>query len=218
MSLPGIFIRRPVFAAVVSLLIVVVGLVSGSRLPIRELPDVDAARVTISTDWRGAAPEVVDAQVTEIIESAVAGVSGVDRIESSSERGDSRIVVTFATGRDIDAAANDIRGAVGRVIDRLPPEAEEPRIYKNDSDADPVMRVSVISDRHSPQEITDFVQRYVVDRLATLDGVASVNIYGDRSYAMRVALDPSAMAARRLTATEVADALRKNNVELPAGE
>ncbi|WP_339947773.1 efflux RND transporter permease subunit [uncultured Albimonas sp.] len=218
MSLPGFFIRRPVFAAVLSLLIIVIGLVSLTRLPVRELPDVDAATVTISTNWRGAAPSVVDTQITEVIESAVAGVAGVDRIESSSERGDSRIVVTFVTSRDVDAAANDIRGAVGRVISRLPEESEEPRIYKNDSDADPVMRLSIVSDRHTPPQITDYAERYIIDRLATLEGVSAVTIWGNRRYAMRIALDPSAMAARRLTATEIATALRTNNVELPAGE
>ena len=218
MSLPGFFIRRPVFAAVLSMLIVVIGLVSLTRLPVRELPDVDAATVTISTNWRGAAPSVVDTQITEVIESAVAGVAGVDRIESSSERGDSRIVVTFVTSRDVDQAANDVRGAVGRVISRLPEEAEEPRIYKNDSDADPVMRLSIVSDRHTPPQITDYAERYIIDRLATLDGVSSVTIWGNRRYAMRIGLDPSAMAARRLTATEIATALRTNNVELPAGE
>ncbi len=218
MSLPGFFIRRPVFAAVLSMLIVVIGLVSLTRLPVRELPDVDAATVTISTNWRGAAPSVVDTQVTEVVESAVAGVAGVNRIESSSERGDSRIVVGFVASRDIDEAANDIRGAVGRVINRLPEEAEEPQIYKNDSNADPVLRISIVSDRQSPQEITDYAERYIVDRLATLDGVAAVNIFGQRRYAMRIALDPSAMAARKMTATEIAEALRTNNVELPAGE
>ena len=218
MSLPGFFIRRPVFAAVLSLLIIVIGLVSLTRLPVRELPDVDAATVTISTNWRGAAPSVVDTQITEVIESAVAGVAGVDRIESSSERGDSRIVVTFVTSRDVDAAANDIRGAVGRVTSRLPEESEEPRIYKNDSDADPVMRLSIVSDRHTPPQITDYAERYIIDRLATLEGVSAVTIWGNRRYAMRIALDPSAMAARRLTATEIATALRTNNVELPAGE
>ena len=218
MSFPGFFIRRPVFAAVLSMLVVVIGLVSLTRLPVRELPDVDAATVTIQTSWRGAAPSVVDTQITEIVESAVAGVAGVDRIASSSERGDSRVVVTFVTSRDVDDAANDVRGAVGRIVNQLPEEADDPRVYKNDSNSDPVMRLGIVSDRHDPPRITDYAERYIVDRLATLDGVAAVTINGQRRYAIRIALDPAAMAARRLTATEVATALRANNVELPAGD
>ncbi|MBR26905.1 MAG: multidrug transporter AcrB [Rhodobacteraceae bacterium] len=218
MSFPGFFIRRPVFAAVLSLLIVVIGLVSLTRLPVRELPDVDAATVTISTSWRGAAPSVVDPQITEVVESAVAGVAGVERIASSSERGDSRVVVTFVTSRDVDDAANDIRGAVARIVNRLPEEADDPRVYKNDSDSDPVMRLAIVSDRHDPPRITDYAERYIVDRLATLDGVAAVTINGQRRYAIRIALDPAAMAARGLTATEIAAALRANNLELPAGD
>ncbi len=218
MTLPELCLRRPVLATVLSLLIVAFGLVSLGRLPIRELPDVDAATVTVSTDYRGAAPGVVDTQITEIVESAVSAVAGIDRIESDSERGNSRVVVAFSTGRNIDEAANDVRGAVARIVNRLPPEAEEPQVYKNDSDADPVMRIGLTSDRHDIPALTDYAERYVVDRLATLPGVAQIRIFGDRRYAMRVALDPEAMAARRLTATEVAEALRRNNVELPAGD
>jgi multidrug efflux pump len=216
--LPELCLRRPVFAAVVNLIVIAVGLVAATRLPVRELPDIDAARITISTDYRGAAPQVMDAQVTEVIESAVAGVAGVDTIDSSSELGESRVRVTFVSTRDIDDAANDVRGAVGRVVSRLPDDADEPRIFKNDTDADPVMRLGVSSTRWSAAEITDYVERYLVDRLATLDGVASVDINGGRRYAMRVRLDPKALAARELAVTDVVEALRANNVELPAGE
>ena len=218
MSLPEICLRRPVLATVLSLLIVAVGLASLQRLPVRELPDVDAATVTITTTYFGAAPEVLDTQVTEIVESAVAGVAGVDYISSDSSRGRSRVVVAFTTNRDIDAAANDVRSAVARVRDRLPPEADEPVVLKNDSDADPVMRIGLTSDRHSAQELTDFAERFIVDRLATLDGVAQIDIFGDRRYAMRIDLDPEALAARGLTATEIAETLRRNNLELPAGD
>jgi multidrug efflux pump len=218
MTLPELCLRRPVLAAVLNLIVIAVGLVAATRLPIRELPDIDAARVTISTDYRGAAPEVMDAQVTEVIESAVAGVAGVRTIESSSERGESRVRVEFLTSRDIDNAANDIRGAVGRVTARLPDDAEEPRIFKNDTDADPIMRLGVTSTRWSAAEITDYAERYLVDRLATIDGVASVGVNGARRYAMRIRLDPKALAARQLAVTDVVDALRANNVELPAGE
>ena len=217
MPLSDLCLRRPVLAAVLSLLIVAVGLVAFNRLPVRELPDIDAARVTIRTDYAGAAPEVIDAQVTQVLEAAVAGVAGVASIESQSERGDSRIRIEFARGRDIDAAAADIRGAVSRVLSRLPSEADQPRIYKNDSDSDPIIRVAITSDRMRAPEITDSAERFIVDRLATIEGVAEVNVAGARRYAMRIALDPKALAARGLAVTDIAEALRANNVELPAG-
>lgn len=218
MTLSDFCLRRPVFAAVLSLLTIVLGLLALGRLPVRELPDIDAAAVTVETVWRGAAPEVVSTQLTEPLERAISGVAGVRQINSSSELGRSRIVVAFISGRDIDAAANDVRGAVGRVVNALPEESEEPRIFKNDSNADPIMRLSIRSDRMSAAEITDFAKRSLVDRIATLDGVASVDIFGERGYAIRIALDPRAMAARQITADDVEQALRANNLELPAGE
>lgn len=218
MTLPELCLRRPVLATVSSLLIVVIGLVSLSRLPVRELPDVDSATVTITTGYFGAAPEIIDTQITEIVEAAVSGVSGIERMESTSSRGRSRTVVEFSPSVDIDQAANDIRSEVAGIAADLPDEADEPVVVKNDSDADPVIRVGLTSDRHLPPELTDYAERFVVDRLSTLSGIAQVDILGDRRYAMRVDLDPEAMAARRLTATEIAEALRRNNLELPAGD
>ncbi len=218
MTLSDICIRRPVLATVMNLLIIAIGLVSVFQLSIRELPDIDAAAVTVDTTYLGAAPEVIDTQITETIESAVAGIAGIDTIASTSERGRSRVLVTFSQGRDIDQAANDIRGAVGRVVGRLPEDADDPVIFKNDSNADPIIRVAIISDRLSAADVTDYAERFIVDRLATLDGVASVTINGARRYAMRVSIDPKALAARGLTVTDIATAMRENNIELPAGE
>ena len=210
--------RRPRLPAPASLLIIVFGVASLFGLPIRELPDVDAAVVTVSTDYVGASAEIVDNDITEIVEGAVAGISGVKTISSESRRGRSRTTIEFVAGRDIDQAANDVRDAVGRVRGDLPDEVEEPQVVKNDANADPVMRLAVTSDRMTPAEITDYVERFLVDRIATIDGVASVEIYGERRYAIRVWLDRRALAARNLTVTEVEAALRRNNVELPAGE
>ncbi len=218
MSISDICIRRPVLAAVLNLLIVAIGVVAASRLPVRELPDIDAATVTVSTNYVGAAPEVIDSQITETVEGAIAGVSGIRTISSTARRGSSRTVVEFEPGRDIDEAANDVRAAVGRIANQLPDEAGEPRIFKNDSNADPVLRIGIISDRLEATELTDFAERFLIDRLATLNGVASVEINGERRYAMRVALDPKALAARRLTVGDVSRALVENNIELPAGE
>ncbi|HSA83001.1 MAG TPA: efflux RND transporter permease subunit, partial [Geminicoccaceae bacterium] len=218
MTLSDFCIKRPVFATVLSLLIVVLGTASLLRLPIRELPDVDAAVVSVSTSYVGAAPQVVDTDITELIEGAVAGVAGIKTISSSSQRGRGRTTIEFESGLNIDDAANDVRDAVARVRHELPEEADEPRITKNDSDSDPVMRIAVTSDRMSGAEITDFVDRFIVDRLATLEGVAQVEIFGERRYAIRIWLDRRAMAARNLTVDDIETALRRNNVELPAGE
>lgn len=218
MTLSELCIRRPVLATVVSLLIVVFGVAAILQLPVRELPDVDRAVITVTTTYTGAAPEIIDTDVTELIEGAVAGVSGVREISSTSRRGRSQTTITFNVGRDIDQAANDVRDAVSRVRNSLPGDADEPRIVKSDSDADPVLRIGVVSDRMTPSEITDYIERFLVDRLATLDGVANVEINGQRRFAIRIWLDRRAMAARNLTVADIEGALRRNNLELPAGE
>ena len=218
MTLSDLSIRRPVLALVASLLIVVMGVASLLTIPVRELPDVDSAVVTATTIYTGASPEIVDTDITEIIESSIAGVSGVKTISSQSRRGRSRTVIEFETGRNIDEAANDVRDAVGSVRSRLPEAADEPRIIKNDSDSDPVMRIAVASSRHSPEEITDYVERFIIDRLSTLDGVASIDIRGGRRYAIRIWIDRRALAARNLTVADIESAIRRNNIELPAGE
>lgn len=218
MNLPALCIQRPVLATVMSLLIVVLGVASLGDLPVRELPDVDSAVVSVQTEYSGAAPEIVDTDITEVIEGAVAGVSGIRSLSSSSQRGSSRTTIEFQVGQDMDQAANDVREAVARVRGGLPDGVEEPRISKNDSDADPVMRVSISSDRLDPAAVNDYAERYIVDRLATLEGVSQVQIHGERRYALRIWLDRAAMAARRLTVADVTEALQRNNLELPAGE
>ncbi len=218
MTLSDISVRRPVLAAVASLLLIVFGLVALRDIPVRELPDVDNAVVTVSTTYRGAAPEVIDTDITETIEGAVASISGIRSISSESRQGRSRVTIEFGTGRDIDVAANDVRDAVGRVRDDLPDAADQPEVEKSDADADPVMRLAVVSDRMSTAEITDYVDRFVADRLATLNGVANLRVYGERSFAVRIWLDRRALAARKLTVADVQTALLRNNVELPAGE
>jgi multidrug efflux pump len=218
MSLADFCIRRPVFAAVMSLLLVVLGIAAMLRLPIRELPDVDAVNVTVRVTYTGAAPEIIDTEIVETIEGAIAGIAGVKTITSLSRRGLGQTFIEFEPDRDIDEAANDVRDAVGRVRGDLPDEADEPQIAKSDSDADPVLRLSITSDRLSAADITDYAERFIIDRLATLDGVAQVEIFGERRYAIRVWLDRRAMAARNLTVEDIETALRRNNIELPAGD
>ncbi|MDQ2091339.1 efflux RND transporter permease subunit [Marimonas arenosa] len=216
--LSDISVRRPVLAAVANLLLIVFGITALRDIPVRELPDIDNAVVTVSTSYRGAAPEVIDTDITETIEGAIASISGIRSISSESRQGRSRVTIEFEAGRDVDVAANDVRDAVGRVRDNLPQEADQPEVEKSDADADPVMRLAVVSDRMTTAEITDYIDRFVADRLATLDGVASLRIYGERSFAVRIWLDRRALAARKLTVADVERALVRNNVELPAGE
>ena len=218
MTLSELSIRRPVLAAVFCFLIIVFGVAGVSQIPIRELPDIDSAVVTVSTEYTGAAPEIIDSDITEIIDGSVSGISGVKTIASQSSRGRSSTTIEFELGRNIDEAANDVRDAVGRVRNRLPAEADEPRVIKNDSDADPVMRLAVTSSRMDPAQVTDYIDRFIKDRITTIEGVANVDIYGERRGAVRIWLDRRAMAARNLTVDDVEAALERNNVELPAGE
>ncbi|ABC22894.1 efflux RND transporter permease subunit [Rhodospirillum rubrum] len=218
MDVSSLFIRRPVFATVLSLLLVVMGIAAMTRLAVRELPDIDSAVVSVTTPYTGAAPEIVDTDITEVIENAVAGVSGIRTITSQSRRGQGRTVIEFESGVSMDEAVNDVRDAVAKVRGDLPDDIEEPRIAKSDTDSDPVMRLSLTSPRMTPIELTDFADRYIVDRLATIDGVAQVDLYGERRQAIRLWLDRRAMAARQVTVQDVEAALRRANVELPAGE
>lgn len=218
MTLSELSIRRPVFAAVVCLIVMVFGVASVFRVPVRELPDIDTAVISITTVYTGASPETIDTDITEVVDSAMAGISGVKSISSESRLGQSRTTVEFISSKNIDEAANDVRDAIGRVRGRLPDDVDEPRIVKQDADADPVIRLAVTSDRMSGPEITDYVERNVIDRLSTLDGVASVDLFGERRHAIRIWLDRRELAARNLTVADIETALRRSNVELPAGD
>jgi multidrug efflux pump len=217
MFLSDLFIKRPVFALVVSLLIVVGGLMALRELPVRELPDIDASIITISTRYVGAAPAIIDTEITEVIEGAVARIDGVQRIESNSREGNGQTRVTFTTDRNIDSAAADVRAAVGSVANRLPTEADAPQVVKADSNSQPVLRISLTSERLPTEDLTDLAERVVVDRLTTVTGVGEVTVNGARRYAIRVWLDNAALAARGLTVADVEAALRRANVELPSG-
>ena len=217
MILSDVSIKRPVFATVLSLLIVVFGLAALLGLPVREYPDIDPPVVSISTDYIGAAAEVVDTQITQVVEGAISGIEGIRSIESSTEQGESRTSIEFTISRNVDIAANDVRDAVSRIADQLPEEAEAPVVQKADSDARPMMWVTLRSDVWDSAELSDFAERVLADRLSVLDGVADVRIGGERRYAIRVWLDRERLAARDITVAEVERSLRANNVELPAG-
>jgi multidrug efflux pump len=210
-------VRRPVFASVISLLLIILGLTAMLKLPVRQYPDVDSPVVSIETRNRGASAEVVETKVTQVIEDQVAGIEGIEKLTSQSRDERSDIRVEFSLSRDVEAAANDIRDRVSRVVDQLPQEADPPEIAKEDNTTRAVMYLNLTSDRMNGLEITDYADRYLVDRLSTVPGVARVRISGARKYAMRIWLSREALAARGLTVADVESALRSENVELPAG-
>jgi multidrug efflux pump len=210
-------VRRPVFATVISLLLIIFGLVSLSRLPVREFPDVDRPVVSISTRYVGASADVIESRVTQVIEDSIAGIEGILKIESDSADERSDVRIEFDVTRDVDAAANDVRDRVARVLAALPDEAAAPQIVKADSNAEPVMIIAVNSDSMSSLELTDYVERYLVDRFSTVPGVARVGLIGQRRFAMRIWIDRQALAARGLAVTDIEDVLRRENVQIPAG-
>lgn len=217
MILSEISVRRPVFATVISLLLVTIGVVSFTRLPLREYPDINPPIVSVDTRYTGASAQIIETKVTQVIEDAVAGIEGIKTIESSSQDGRSRVTIEFKLSRDIDAASNDVRDRISRVIRNLPEEADPPQISKVDTNTDAIMWLNLSSDVLNELELSDFANRYLVDRLSVVDGVAQVRIGGERRYAMRIWLDRIALAARGLTVNQVENVLRRENVELPAG-
>ncbi|MHC3128255.1 multidrug transporter AcrB [Brevundimonas sp. GN22] len=215
--LSDLSVRRPIFAAVGAIVLCVIGVAAFFLLPVRELPDVDPPVVSVSTSYAGASAEVIESRITEPIEQQIAGIQGVERITSSSRDGRSNVNIEFSLDRNIDDAANDVRDRISRVTGRLPDQADPPTVSKADSDSSPIIILFLRSTTLNRLELTDYADRYLVDRFATVPGVAQVNIFGDQTYAMRIWLDSQAMAARGLTVQDVESSLSSQNVELPAG-
>lgn len=217
MVISDVSIKRPVFSAVLSILLVIFGVVAFDRLPLRQYPDIDPPVVSIDTRYPGAAANVVETRITEIIEERVSGVEGIRFIESRSSDGRSKVTVEFETSRDVDAAANDIRDRISGILDDLPVEADPPEIQKENNNDDVIVWFNLVGDHMTVPELTDYASRYLVDRFSVIDGVSRVRIGGQQRYAMRVWLDRKALAARNMTVSDVETALRSENVELPAG-
>jgi multidrug efflux pump len=217
MQLPETAIRRPVFATVLSLLVVLIGVVSFDRLAVREYPKIDEPVVTVSVTYPGASAEVIETQVTKPLEDSIAGIDAVDVITSISRAEQSQISVRFRLEKDADAAAAEVRDRTSRVRNKLPQQIDEPVIAKVEADAFPVIWLAFTSDTLTPLQINDLVSRIVKPRLQTVTGVADVRVYGERKYAMRVWLDPDKLAGYRLTTQDVEDAITRSNLELPAG-
>lgn len=217
MLLSDISVRRPVFAAVISLLLLAFGALSFNQLPVREYPNVNPPMVSVRTSYVGASADVVESRITQVMEDQVSGIEGIKSIRSSSRNGSSSITIEFDLDRDIDQAANDVRDRVGRIGRMLPEDADPPRVAKFDSDARPILYMSFSSSEISNMELTDYAERYIVDRFATIGGVAEAAVSGSGRPAMRIWLDRLALAARDLTVNDIESALRRENVELPAG-
>jgi multidrug efflux pump len=217
MQLSDLSVRRPVFAAVVAILLCVVGIVGFMSLSVREYPDTDPPIVSVETTYTGAAASVVETRVTQILEEQLSGIEGIDNITSRSRDGTSEISIEFRPGRDIDSAANDVRDRVGSVASDLPEDALPPEVRKVDADASPILFFAFSKPDWSRMQITDFIDRQLVDRLSALDGVARVIIIGEARPSMRIWMQPQRLAAFQLTPGDVEAALRSQNVELPAG-
>ncbi len=217
MRLPELCIERPVFASVLSLVVVLLGIIAYQRLTVREYPNIDPPVVTVTTRYPGASAEIIESQVTQVLEESLGGIEGIDFMPSISREEQSQITVTFRLNRNADAAASDVRDRVSRVRRALPEEIDDPVIEKVEADAQPIMFLAFSSDRHSPLEISDVADRRVKDRLQTLPGVAQVRIFGQRRYSMRIYLDPERLAAHSLTVQDVETALSAQNLEVPGG-
>ena len=218
MFLTDISIKRPVFATVMSLVLVLFGIVTFNKIPLRELPDVETAKVSVRVDYKGASASIIDSQITQKVEDRVGGTPGLINISSKSEDERSTIDLEFDLGIDLDTAANDVRDRVARIIDDLPDQAEPPQITKASAARTTTMWLAFQSPTMSNLELTDYANRYLKDYFANVDGVGEIRLGGERELSLRIWLDPSAMAARNITVQELEDTLRNQNVEFPAGK
>lgn len=218
MLLSDISVKRPVFATVVNLILLTFGIVSFLMLSLRQYPDIDPPIVSVNTSYPGASAEIVESKITQLLESRISGIEGIKNINSSSSNGRSRITIEFNTNRNIEAAANDVRERVSRALNNLPEQAYPPEVFKANDDEDVIAWFVLSSETMNTLELTDYANRYIVDRFAVVDGVARVRLGGSRDYSMKIWLDKDAMAARDITVSDIENVLRRENVELPAGQ
>ena len=210
-------VTRPVFAAVISLMLVAFGILSFDYLPTREYPDISPPIVSVSTTYVGASADIIETRITQVVEDQINGIEGIKSISSTSSDERSRVRIEFDLDRDMEESANDVRDRVSRVVGRLPEGAEKPVVSKYDSNRSPILRMGLSSTNMSVLELEDYAQRYIVDRLNVVLGVANVGVHGTGRQSMRIWIDRLSLAARQLTVTDITGALRRENVELPAG-
>lgn len=216
-SLSTTSIQRPVLAVVMSLLIIIFGLIGFSYLGIREYPSVDPPIINVSTSYTGANAEIIELQITEPLEESINGISGIKTLTSSSRDGRSNVTVEFDLGVDLETAANDVRDCVSRSLGLLPNDIDPPIVSKADADSSPIFFLNVKSEKRSMLDLTDVTERLIKERLQTIPGVSSIQIWGEKRYSMRLWIDPLKLASYRLTAVDVLSALNRQNIELPSG-
>jgi multidrug efflux pump len=218
MWLSDISVKRPVFATVLSLLLLAIGALSFRDLTVRENPDTVAPTVQVQVGYPGANAEVIETRITQVLEAELSGIEGVKNIRSQSRDGQASLTIEFYLDRNLDEAANDVRDRVSRVSRRLPDDADQVSVQKADADSQPIMWLTLASDAMNLMELTDYMERYLLDRFATIPGVSQINIFGSGGPSMRVWIDRQALSARNLTVTDIEAALQRENVELPAGK
>ena len=216
-DLPSLSIRRPVLVLVLNLLILLAGLAAILAVEIRELPDVDLPIVTVRAEYPGASPETMDAEVISIIEGAVARVSGIQTIDSASEENQGRMRIEFRPGVDLDSAASDVREAVSRIMRELPERLEQVDVVKADDDSDPIVNIAVLTDTLVEENVTRIVEKDIIPELVSIEGVADVQLFGDRQRMLRVVVDPLRLTSYGLSVTNVAEALMLAPFDVPAG-
>ncbi|NAX16439.1 MULTISPECIES: vibriobactin export RND transporter permease subunit VexH [unclassified Vibrio] len=218
MWLSDVSVKRPVAAVVLSLLLCVFGLVSFSKLSVREMPDIESPVVSISTRYAGASATIIESQITSVLEDQLAGISGIDEIESTTRNGMSRITVTFELGYDLNTGVSDIRDAVARAQRSLPDEADDPTVFKNNGSGEASLYINLSSSEMDRTQLTDYIERALIDRFSLISGVSSVDVSGGLYKVMYVKLKPNLMAGRGVTTSDISSALRSENIESPGGE
>lgn len=217
MSLSSLSIRRPVLATVFSIVIILFGIIAFNYLAVREYPAVDPPIITVSTSYIGANADVIESQITEPLEDQINGIAGIKNLTSVSREGRSTVTVEFDLDIDLETAASDVRARVSRAVGNLPPDADPPVVTKADADARPIVFFNIKSDSRNLLQLTDIAENYFKERVQTIPGVSNVQIWGDKTYSMRLWLDPMKLAAYDLTPLDVRNALTRENVELPSG-
>src|SRR5215212_3847046 len=219
MNISELSLKRPVLAVVMNVLIVVFGIIGFKFLGVRDYPAIDPPNINVSTSYPGANPDIIESQITEPLEKAINGISGVKNITSSSSGGSSNINVEFDLGVDLEAAANDVRDKVSQATRSLPSDLDAPPVIsKADASSDPILSMTVQSFSKNPLQMTEYANNVLVERLQTIPGVSGVQIWGEKRYAMRIWIDPSKLIAKNITANDVQQALQRENVELPSGK
>ncbi|WP_281685526.1 efflux RND transporter permease subunit, partial [Thalassobaculum salexigens] len=216
-DLPTISVRRPYLAVVLNLLIMIAGFGALLGVEVRELPDVDRPIVTVRGDYPGASPETMDAEVTSVVEAAVARVNGVKEVPASSEENNFRLRAVFNPNVNLIDAANDVREAVSRVERELPDQVENLTVIKADADASSIVRLAVWSDKLQIEQLTRIVEDQIIPELTSVEGVADINIFGDQEQVLRVLLDPMRLASYGLSVADVAEVMRNARYDVPAG-